>query len=780
MKMMDICKDICKNKNKEEPVGKLFPSLPRNFQRINNARHTNRKGLINISYEAFMNNFKNWIQHDLKNCTNKIRIALSTMRKCHLKQIADYINEFITSQDESFLYMQWYILALDIIETKIYKASPSPIKRTIPKYRCNVKFSNKALDFINLAKIIRTKEVIDACPLSLEHSELPMVVYTLTQPVRSKIFNYQSFVSNLDVPAFLEDNNSIPCSCNQYDNSFIDKDHKHVLTGDLRIINNSKLRKLFTKGPKYREPSLIDWDQASKDIYAGIDQYIDNLSSDKGLHQSLFSEWKNTVLQRVNDKINKLKNKVKPVKHNSVFKCKDAQYNLKNLQEKFVLVPVDKASNNIAFICKRFYATVIVKELGLINNSTKKTYEKVNDKSTDIIISEHKQYLANQFKINLENKMKKLPSMYWIPKMHKDPVSFRFIIASPCCSLKPLSKDITKIFKLFFDKIQIYNNKSRLWSGVNKFWIIQNNKNILKSINKLNKRKSAKQLSTFDFSTLYTNIPHDKLLMVLGNIIDFAFKGGTRDLLCTTKTGAYWVKKNSKMNGNFYSLGSLKNAVKYLLDNSFFQVGNNIFRQIIGIPMGSDPAPFFANLFLYYYESEWLTRLKSKDHKKARKFGNVFRFIDDLIAINDGNEFSKAYKEIYPQELELKKENLTEDQATFLDLNLTINNGIINTKLYDKRDTYNFSIVRLPFKSSNLPSKMFFSTISAEILRICRATSTYEEFLALCHNLISRMLNQGADKNGTKKILQKMIARHQNEFDKYSKDITKIITDLLL
>ena len=75
---------------------------------------------------------------------------------------------------------------------------------------------------------------------------------------------------------------------------------------------------------------------------------------------------------------------------------------------------------------------------------------------------------------------------------------------------------------------------------------------------------------------------------------------------------------------------------------------------------------------------------------------------------------------------------------------------------------------------------MFFSTISAEILRIFHAMSTYEEFLALCHNLISRMLNQGANKNGRKKILQKMIACHQNEFDKYSKDIKKIITDLLL
>ena len=56
---------------------------------------------------------------------------------------------------------------------------------------------------------------------------------------------------------------------------------------------------------------------------------------------------------------------------------------------------------------------------------------------------------------------------------------------------------------------------------------------------------------------------------------------------------------------------SLKKAVKYLMNNCYFQLGNKVFRQIIGIPMGSDPAPFFANLFLYhlhekYLRSDWL------------------------------------------------------------------------------------------------------------------------------------------------------------------------------
>ena len=71
--------------------------------------------------------------------------------------------------------------------------------------------------------------------------------------------------------------------------------------------------------------------------------------------------------------------------------------------------------------------------------------------------------------------------------------------------------------------------------------------------------------------------------------------------------------------------------------------------------MRSDTAPFFANLFLFFYESN---PKKNSNYGAARKFGNIFRFIDDLIAINDGNEFENHYNEIYPSELILKRKTL--------------------------------------------------------------------------------------------------------------------------
>ena len=71
--------------------------------------------------------------------------------------------------------------------------------------------------------------------------------------------------------------------------------------------------------------------------------------------------------------------------------------------------------------------------------------------------------------------------------MQKNPISFCFIIVSPVYSIKPLSKDITSILKLFYEKVEIYHTKEKVWSGIKTFWTIQNSYPVISSINKLNK-----------------------------------------------------------------------------------------------------------------------------------------------------------------------------------------------------------------------------------------------------------------------------------------------------
>ena len=93
--------------------------------------------------------------------------------------------------------------------------------------------------------------------------------------------------------------------------------------------------------------------------------------------------------------------------------------------------------------------------------------------------------------------------------------------------------------------------------------------------------------------------------------------------------------------------------------------------------MGLDRAPFFANLFLFFYESRWLKSIKNTNYGVARKCGNIFRFTDELIAINDGNEFENRYNEIYLPELILKNQNASHAETSFLDLDLYKNEGQI-------------------------------------------------------------------------------------------------------
>jgi len=160
--------------------------------------------------------------------------------------------------------------ALDIIESKLFKVPVSKTKRKPPSNMCKIHFVNKGIEMVNLPRILNNKTVTSAIPNT--KFETPTVVYNLDQPIESKIFNFNNFVNTLDLNAFVNDNTILPCNC--ANSPFIDNHHKHILTGNLNIIENSKLRKLFSKGPKYREKKTILWEKTRESIKNGINECI--------------------------------------------------------------------------------------------------------------------------------------------------------------------------------------------------------------------------------------------------------------------------------------------------------------------------------------------------------------------------------------------------------------------------------------------------------------------------------------------------------------------------
>ena len=534
------------------------------------------------------------------------------------------------------------------------------------------------------------------------------------------------------------------------------------------------MRKLLSKGPNYREPRSINFKKCKDEIRKALDEFINKYKEKYKLNASELTDWRTTVMNAVEEKITHLRSFVKPETTKPVLRNEASISCLEKLQQQFVLVPVDKAANNIAFICKAYYIRRILDEVGVLDLPSN-TY-KICNKNIDKVIADNIQ-ICDKFGLKVEEGYDTLPIIYWMPKMHKNPSGARFIVASSKCSTKPLSKNISYIFKLIFDQVQNFHLKTKFYANINCFWVVKNSFPVIEKLDKINKRKGAKCVSTYDFSTLYTKIKHSSLIDKLNEIVDFAFLGGNRESICIRNKEAFW----SSYSNNTFTKENIKLAIKHLIMECYFTVGNDVFIQTIGIPMGIDPAPFWANLYLYKFEYQFMKNLITSDNIRSRKFHGCFRFIDDLISLNDGDEFKKSINEIYPDELELKCEHDGKDgHATFLELDIQISDEMFVYKLFDKRDEFPFSVVRMPDNCSNIPSYIFYGTILSEIIRIARSTLHLDDLIPRLGTFFKRMLNQGADRQKILHQCKKALKKHTQSFEKITSRFEHIIEKIIL
>ena len=144
--------------------------------------------------------------------------------------------------------------------------------------------------------------------------------------------------------------------------------------------------------------------------------------------------------------------------------------------------------------------------------------------------------------------------------------------------------------------------------------------------------------------------------------------------------------------------------------------------------------------------------------------------------LNDGGEFGRSFHNIYPNELELKCEHQG-SHATFLDLDISIIDGIFVYKLYDKRDNFPFFIVRMPDLSGNIPSHVFCGSVMSEFLRIARSTLYYSDFLPSAISLFKRMKNQGGSETKVLLQIKKCLTRHSSSFE-FNKEASEIMNDI--
>ena len=311
-------------------------------------------------------------------------------------------------------------------------------------------------------------------------------------------------------------------------------------------------------------------------------------------------------------------------------------------------------------------------------------------------------------------------------------------------------------------------------------WILKNSKDLLENLSSRS-FQSVSSVKTYDFSTLYTTLPHSDLKSRLKDLIFHCFlkKNGTRryKFLVFGHNSTYFVKYHTDA-AKKYTEFDIVNMLNFLVDNIFVEFGGQVYQQTIGIPMGTNCAPLLADLYLYSYEAEFMQGLLKRGQKKlAQSFNYTYRYIDDVLSLNNST-FSDHLHSVYPDELDIKDTTESSHSASYLDLLLEIDNTKLCTRLYDKRDDFNFTIVNFPFLESNIPASPAYGVYVSQLIRYARACSTYTDFLSRALLLTSKLLKQGYLQPRLMATCKKFYGRHHSLIMKYGVAVSQLIADL--
>ena len=122
--------------------------------------------------------------------------------------------------------------------------------------------------------------------------------------------------------------------------------------------------------------------------------------------------------------------------------------------------------------------------------------------------------------------------------------------------------------------------------------------------------------------------------------------------------------------------------------------------------------------------------LSSSDDNQSvviEAFNSTSRYLDGLLNI-DNTLFHSMYNHIYPSELQSNKADVSDTEASFLDLHLSISDGFVKTKFFDKRDDSDFDIVNFPFLDGDVPRSTSYGVYFSQLIRFARVSSHADDF----------------------------------------------------
>ena len=278
--------------------------------------------------------------------------------------------------------------------------------------------------------------------------------------------------------------------------------------------------------------------------------------------------------------------------------------------------------------------------------SRTKALEETSDDEKSVVFG-HCNDVALKFSVNVKEQQDKLPTVYWLHKRHKRPYNASFIANSSACTTIAFSKVLTSCLTAI--KIHVIRYCEKVYERSGKMFLSV--KNSIEVLDKLMSRGfRAYSLSTYDFNTLYTTLPHNLIMKKLINVIETTFQREGTLYLARNDKIAFFTSDDQKR-FKLWSCQNVCDASISLLDNIFIRFDTKLHRQIVGVPMGTYCAPLVADLFLFCYERDFMMSLSDDTQADViEAFKLTSRYLADLLNI-DNPYFEGIDCQIYPAEL---------------------------------------------------------------------------------------------------------------------------------
>lgn len=568
------------------------------------------------------------------------------------------------------------------------------------------------------------------------------IVYKYKNSIGNQLYNYNNFLKRNNMTELVAIARK-PCMCETEFKNYVNKDVSHVITADVDVLQQNDISSFMKRGTNYRidKPGITT--EELNELAVNIRNYAEKVakrSSTEGTDVELYCS---KIMDYVENKIF-VNNQPEPDLHN--FKTQE-------FFDKFICTPVDKAANNFALTCKTFYAQKLLAELEV------DTYRPC-DYTSDLVIERHKKFTD---KLGIQADFAEnacLPVLYGIPKLHKNPVKFRYIAGAAKASTKPCAELLHAVLKHVKQHFRNYCKTVEKRSGCKVYISVENSIDVVNHFQR--NIKNIESINTYDFSTLYTKLPHDIICQNMFSLIELMFRNNGSKYISVpqNKFGKTFYTNDMKDNHKAHYLDefAIKELIHFIIDESYIVVGNTVFKQIAGIPMGGNASPLIADLTLSFMEYRYLHK-----NQPWRVNSCVFRYIDDILTVNCDLEVHK--NKIYPKQLELNKELCTNSRINYLDI--TFNAQTCATTVYNKTDVFEFHVNRAFDADSCVHSRLIKGVIIGQMLRFARITTNLDDFIKTTVAYITLLKNKDHSNEVIFRGITTFCSRYEHKLWKY-------------